>query len=56
LVSTSDLSPTYFNGEFEEFGFYLEFCYVVTLYLRNILIITNFDILKYIKKIFKISI
>jgi len=41
---------------FYEFGFFaVFFCVVPLLYLHNILITTNFDILKYIKKIFKIS-
>ena len=39
-----------------EFGFSVEFfCIVPLLYIHNILIIINFDVLKYIKKIFKIS-
>jgi len=41
---------------FFEFGFYVIFCAVSLLCLYNTLIITNFNILKYIKRIFKILI
>jgi len=40
-----------------EFGFFAEYFFdVLLLYLHNIMITTNFDILKYIKRIFKILI
>jgi len=38
-----------------KFGFFVEFFGVISLCFHNTLIIINFDVLKYIKKIFKMT-
>jgi len=57
LVTVMDLFGKCWKWFSQNLDFFAEFfCAVSLLCFHNTLIITNFDVLKYIKKIFKISI